>query len=202
MEEEIKNENEEESTVSETHAGDRPSREPLLGTLLLLSMILFVVASLGGVFYAAYSSWHVSKEQKNRLSIASLSSEPATQADEETKSIETPQSKDTPTAVADTQALLTKAQGTMVSTLNGGGVKGSAVGVADLLKKAGYLKVTPGNAIGNYTGIVIYFATGLDKEAQTLKTTLSGKYPAVTMQPALPSNKETTTAPLTVIIGK
>ncbi len=202
MEEETKNTNEEASIASETLPEERPTREPLLGTLLLLLMILFVVASLCGVSYAAYSSWHASKEQRDRPSIAALSSEPTAQAGEETKGAETPQSLDTSTAVVDTQGLLTKAHSIAVSALNGGGAKGSAVSVADVLKKVGYLKVTPGNTTGNYTGVVIYFAAGLDKEAQTLKTALVGKYPTVTSQPAIPSNKETTTAPLTVIIGK
>ncbi len=86
--------------------------------------------------------------------------------------------------------------------MNGGAAKGTAGTVAEMLKQAGYTKVTPGNTVKDYSGTVIYHAAGLEQEAAALKEALIKKYPTVSISPAVAGNKETSMAPLTVIIGK
>lgn len=89
-----------------------------------------------------------------------------------------------------------------ISVLNGGGVRGSAGQLADNLKSQGYVNVAAGNTEKNYTGATIYYAIGLEQEAEALTGPVGEQYPNVKMAPADPSNPETTVAPLTIILGK
>ncbi len=192
---------EEEKLKSMEGVEEDTSREPFFGTILLLLMILFVVASLAAVGYAAYSSWHVSKEISNKPSITALSLERDNQAPAE-GTTEPSVANQEDVAIQEKAAVLKKAQATVMIVLNGGFTKGAAGAAAGVLKQAGYTAVTVGNAIGNYSGVVVYYAAALEKEAGAVKESLLGKYPTVTVSPAITSNKETTTAPIMVIIGK
>jgi hypothetical protein len=173
------------------------SRESLFGTLLFTGMVFMVLVVLGVIGFWGYRSWQVNKEQADLPSIAAL---PMTEEKQVTPPVkEEPQeTKEGPTP----EEVIRKAKGTEIKVLNGGAAKGSAAVVGDVLKKDGYTKVTVGNTTGNYTGTVVYFTTGLEKEAGVVKELLFKNYPKTVAQEALSNNKETSQAPITVILGK
>jgi hypothetical protein len=171
----------------------KPSREPLLGALLFGTLLIVTIAAVAGAGYALYSGWKSSKERSARPSINELAVKAADPAPAQEAA---PAPAETPAApVAD-------AKQKDVSVMNGGAAKGTAGTVAEMLKQAGYTKVTAGNTVKDYTGTVVYHAAGLEKEAAALKEDLIKKYPATTLQSAVAGNKETSMASLTVIIGK
>lgn len=172
----------------------RPSREPLFGALLFGVLIIVAIASIAGAGYAAYAGWKKGKEQSARPSIADLAVK-----SEESVPTETPAAlpKEEAPAVPTAEAKLRD-----IAVLNGGAAKGIAAKVADLLKKEGYTKVTAGNTVSDYTGVAVYYAAGLEKEAETLRLSLAASYPNAATKPVVAGNKETSVSPLTVIIGK
>lgn len=178
------------------------SREPLFGVLLLILMVVLILGFLFGLAWTGYSSWKTAQQKKSTPSIAQL---------EQDKAPETPQVKeDEPKKTEENKAAapeqatdsLTKAKNTDIKVLNGGAAKGSATALTEMLKKNGYLKVTALNSLSDYTGTKIYFATGLDKEADAVKTSMLTAYPKTVTAPASAANKETSEAPLTIILGK
>jgi flagellar basal body-associated protein FliL len=176
-------------------AKNEVSHESLFGGILLGSLVLVVLLVIIGTGYTAYIAWKANKEQATRPSITELA----------VKSEESQPVKEVTavTAVAEeATTLVVDAQQKDISVQNGGAAKGTAGVVADVLKQAGYTKVTASNTINDYSGTVIYYAIGLEKEAATLKESLVKKYPTILIKPAVASNKETSAASLTVIIGK
>lgn len=184
-----------EAIVEQEAAVPRSSREPLLGALLFGVLLIVTLAAIGGAGYAAYSGWKSGKERSARPSIAELA-------------VKEREADPAPEAVAPASAPETAAQPAAdakskeISVMNGGAAKGTAGTVAEMLKQAGFTKVTAGNTVKDYTGTVVYYAAGLEKEAASLKEALIKKYPTVSVSPAVAGNKETSMAPLTVIIGK
>ena len=89
-----------------------------------------------------------------------------------------------------------------VLVLNGGGAGGSAGGVATIIQKEGFQKVTVGNTQKDYTGVTIYFASGEEGGAAELKKLLLKQYPKIESKGSVAGDKETSGAPLVVIIGK
>ncbi|MGK2848486.1 MAG: LytR C-terminal domain-containing protein [Minisyncoccota bacterium] len=184
-----------------TNVLKKKSHESLWGALLFAIMIVFVLISIGGIGWVTYEQWQGTKRAEEQPSISELSQQvvpketPSTEEvpKEEVNGIESSMSD--PSAIEATKKIIT-------SVLNGGGAKGSAGVLADTLKKDGYLHVTTGNTVQNYTGVTIYYASGQDKEAEILKKSVATKYPQVTLSTADPKNQETSLASLTVIIGK
>ena len=173
----------------------RPSREPLFGALLFGTLVIVTIAALAGAGYAAYSGWKASKDRAARPSITELAV-----AD---KSVVPEQPVPASSAASEAPvAPSADAKSKDIAVLNGGAAKGTAAKVADILKKAGYTKVTAGNTVNDYSGVVVYYASGLEKEAEALKADLIASYPTATAKPAVSGNKETSVAPLTAIIGK
>ncbi|MDP2838162.1 MAG: LytR C-terminal domain-containing protein [Candidatus Moranbacteria bacterium] len=188
---------EKKETISATPTS---SRESLLGTLLIGFLIVVVLAALALIGWGVYRGWHFTQEQTALPSIATLPIQPEEAPPQEAASDSVVAEQ--PLKAAGTEAIVKKAQGTDIKVLNGGATKGSAGAVTEILKKAGYTKATFGNTVNNYTGAVVYFATGLDQEAGALKDALIKTYPKIETRPALPTNKETTRTPLMVILGK
>ncbi len=181
-----------------TPSQESASREPLFGTLLFGGIALFVFLALALIGFWGYRGWQANKEQRDLPSIASL---PITE-EKETVAPPVEEVKQEPIPEMSPEELLKKTKETSIQILNGGAAKGSAGVVGEALKKDGYTKVTVGNTTGNYTGTTVYFANDLEKEAEILKNALLKSYPKAQVKAALVDNKETSTAPLTVILGK
>lgn len=175
------------------------SHGSLFGGLLLGFLILTLIGALGWVGWNGYQGYVHQKNVAMLPSIATLpkGEEPKTDVvvipPEPTKPEEKPVTSD---------ETLKKAKGTEVKVLNGGAPKGSATTGADILKKDGYTKVTTGNTTLDYTGVTVYFTTGNESLADIVKSTLLKSYPKTTTKEAVKDNKETSGAPLTVILGK
>lgn len=176
------------------------SREAVFGSLLLSLMIIFVIAALVSVGFAMYFGWQEKKQASRQPSITALS-EKKDVVSQDSKTSEKEEEKKVEENT-DAVALDTKTKGVEITILNGGVAKGSAGTFAEVLKKEGYLKVTPGNTVADYTGTVVYFASGLEKEAEIVLTTVIKTYPKATAKPAVLTNKETSTKPITIILGK
>ena len=184
-----------EQPVADSAVPSRPSREPLLGAMLFGLLLIVTLAAIGGAGYAAYSGWKSGKERSARPSIAEL-------AVKEREADPAPEAAAPATAAEAAAQPAVDAKSKDVSVMNGGAAKGTAGTVAEMLKQAGFTKVTAGNTVKDYTGTVVYYAAGLEKEAASLKEALIKKYPAASVSPAVAGNKETSMASLTVIIGK
>ncbi len=177
----------------------RPSRQPFFGTLLFSVLVLIILVAVGLLSWWGYRGWRFTEERSTLPSIASLEVVPETQENTAPEEVAKPVEQ-APTASK--EEALKKVQAIDIKVMNGGAAKGSAGILGESLKKGGYTKVSVGNTTGNYTGTVIYFASGLDQEAATLKETLVKTYPKVETKAALAENKETSLSPLTVILGK
>lgn len=177
------------------------SREPLWGAILFAGMLLFVIVSVFGVGWIAYTKWQSERIAKSHPSITVLSGQSKqeksvapvepTKTTDSTKAVEPP--------VNDSAAAVKKLE---ITVLNGGGAKGSAGLLADFLKKEGYSKTDSGNTIKDYEGVVIYYAAQLEKEAAMVKGSVVKKYPQAKVLPADVKNKETAVSQVTIILGK
>lgn len=173
------------------------SKESWYGTFLLLVSGAAVVALLGITVWWAYAHLYLPRKQE-KVSISNLTQEtfqPYAKSGLEEVSSEG-QEAETPKE----ETLDVKLESILI--LNGGGAKGSAGEVLDLLKKEGYKKASLGNTEKNYTGVVAYFAPQKEGVADEIKKTLLKRYPKMTSQGSMEDNKETTGASVVVIIGK
>ncbi len=183
------------------------SKESVFGTLLFVALIVCTITSIVGVGFVAYTKWQMSKQESARPSIVALVTEQEKNGEKTPDSVESSemteekQEPDTATNASQDETIV-KLKAMAISVLNGGAIKGSAAVVTDLLKKEGYSKSVAGNATGDYVGVAVYYATGLEQPAVIIKEALIKKYPNVTIKAALPGNKETTASPITVILGK
>lgn len=192
---------EKENASQTAKAPLKTSRESLWGAVLFACMLLFVVASIGAVGWVTYRGWQSERAAKSQPSITVLSK----QVGEEKNTVSeesAPASADTPAPKASVDESAAAAKKLEISILNGGAAKGSAGILVDFLKKEGYSKIVSGNTINNYTGIVIYYASGLEKEVAMVKESVAKKYPQVKTLPADAKNKETSVAQVTIILGK
>lgn len=196
----------ESETMKETFQGDNSphggSREPLWGMFVIAGMLLFVVASIAGIGWAIYSNWHSARIAKSQPSIASLQEQAVLQETTATEPAQENTNPATDVQKQDTAASLESAKKLDISVLNGGGAKGSAGTLAEFLKTEGYAKVSAGNTVKDYSGTVVYYGANLEKEAGVINGSVTKKYSQAKMLPADTNNKETTTSPITIIIGK
>lgn len=193
-----------EPAAQQTEGGSvtqKPSHESFFGTLLFSFMMVLLIGTVSVIGWGVYRGIQLTKEQSVLPSIATLPGEERTEVKETPKAVASPTEPGS-TAPLAAEESLKKAKATDIKVLNGGAAKGSATLVTELLKKAGYTKVTPGNTINNYTGIVVYYALGLDQEAGAVKETLVKTYPKAEIKPTVKGNSETSQASLTVILGK
>lgn len=180
------------------------SRESLWGALLFAAMIVFVVASIGGIGWTAYSHWKKVRTNGNNPSITGLLKETEQEmsgvaSNEILPPLENEIAKNAKIA---NEEIISAAKKLEVSVLNGGAAKGSAGVLADFLKKEGYLKTDMGNTQKDYMGVTIYHTVGLEKEVEVIKESVVKKYPQAKILPADSRNKETSVSQVTVILGK
>ncbi|MFZ2299927.1 MAG: LytR C-terminal domain-containing protein [Candidatus Moraniibacteriota bacterium] len=191
--------------MPQTHDSPRnDSHEPLWGMFLIASMILFVVASIAGIGWVAYTNWQSARVEKNQPSITALQRQPNEQeaAPAESPTSENPQAVNTDTQEQTASSVALAAKKLDISVLNGGAAKGSAGILAEFLKTEGYSKTVAGNTLKDYTGTVVYYAANLEKEAEVVKESVVKKYSQAKILPADANNKETSVSQVTVIIGK
>ncbi|OGI22124.1 MAG: hypothetical protein A2808_03820 [Candidatus Moranbacteria bacterium RIFCSPHIGHO2_01_FULL_55_24] len=194
-------------TVLEVPAGVTPAAETtpqnnerFFGMLLLSAFFIFALASLIGAGWGAYLLWQNRAKTINQPSIASVTvGEAMVETAPKTEEKPAGEAASAPAASGES---VTKAKATQMSVLNGGAAKGTAGTAGELLKSAGFTKITVGNTQADFTGTTVYYAAGLEKEAAAVADALRSKYPNVAPKPAEASNKETSTASLTVIFGK
>ncbi|MDP3957323.1 MAG: LytR C-terminal domain-containing protein, partial [bacterium] len=177
------------------------SHESLWGAVLFAGMLLFVVASIGGVGWVAYTKWQSERVAKNQPSITVLSEQSGGNKNvasaEPAKTLESEPAQEP--SVSDSTSAAKKLG---ISVLNGGAAKGSAGVLANFLKQEGYSKTDLGNTLKDYAGVGVYYASGLEKEAEVIKESVVKKYPQVKILPADPQNKETSVSQITIILGK
>jgi len=195
-------ENKEQATTpSQEVVSPKRSHESLFGTLLFVGIALVLVALVGSMVWGGYRGFRLNKEQTALPSIGSLQMEEE-QIEEPMKEEPKPASEEPTVPVAGDQAVMVKAKGTAIKVLNGGAAKGSATTAAEVLKKDGYTKLTTGNTVKDYVGVVVYYAAGLEQEANVVKISLMKTYPKVEAKAALKDNTETSQAVITIILGK
>jgi len=177
------------------------SRESLWGAVLFAGMLLFVVASIGGVGWAAYTKWQSERVAKSQPSIIVLPEQSNEQRSvtpkEEARAVGSTEAKEQPASDN-----ITAAKKLEISVLNGGAAKGSAGTLANFLKQEGYGKTDSGNTLRDYAGVGVYYASGLEKEALAVKESVAKKYPQAKILPADSQNKETSVSQITIILGK
>src|SRR3989344_352411 len=177
-----------EDTASSNFGQEQKSREPLWGALVFASMLLFVLASIGGIGWTTYVQWKAKRVAENHPSVLLLE-EPTneeTSVVPVTPSQERGETDNQTSSVNDVSILAKKLE---IAVLNGGAAKGSAGSLADFLKKEGYNKITIGNTLNNYTGAILYYAPDVEKEVASIKENVAKKYPQIKTLPADIKNK-------------
>jgi LytR cell envelope-related transcriptional attenuator len=195
----------EEAPIVSAPTKSKAKREHFFGTLLLGGLIIVVCFGLFGVGFGAFTLWQAQSVKNQAPSISNLSTSPMVEG--ELLSVEeqpAPAPEETKKEATDdaTAESLKKAQALDLIVMNGGGAKGVATEVSELLKKEGFTKVTVGNTTGDFTGTVLYTKKEMTAEAEAVKAKLATKYPSLMVKEALASDKETQTATLTLIFGK
>lgn len=192
----------EKGTENQAEAMSAASRKPhdeFWGGLIIFSLVLGAFLALGFFAFLGYRSY----EQRSRsgMSIADIPKSGIPETEVVPESAEDGGSTGEKSASEASEAV-TDAKQTAVSVLNGGGAKGSAGVLADFLKKAGYAKVTAGNADGDYSGVAVFYQKGQESVAKSVLADVAKKYPKAAIANADASRKETSASPITVILGK
>lgn len=200
LDESMPQESEETSPVSVASQDD--SREVLFGGMVIVVFCILLLVLAGTFGYFGYRLWQSSQTERMTPSIQELG-EVAVLPSPETPASE-PASATPPASPASStpESTLPDKATLEVKVMNGGGIKGSAGTLTDLLKKAGYTKATFGNTVADYTGQTIYYGADSLKSAEVLKEEVVKTYPKVTLAPAKAGDKDMTAATLVVILGK
>lgn len=191
-----------ETTPTPEVATSQDSREVFFGGMVIVVFCVLLLVLAGTFGYFGYRLWQSSQTERMTPSIQELGEVAAVPTPE------TPAPESAPVATPASPALPTPASSIPdkatieVKVMNGGGIKGSAGTLTELLKKAGYTKATFGNTIADYTGQTIYYGADALGAAEILKTEVIKTYPEVALAPAKAGDKDTTAAFLVVILGK
>ncbi len=200
MEEELRVSNQEEEQAERVRSGS--PREAWYGTVLASLLLLGVLGLGAAAAWFGYAQWYRPakqvKQSITRLSEATLPTAPSVIPDE----TEMDGASKTAEDVAKEEAAAKNAKEASFAVLNGGGPKGVAGEVGELLKKEGYQKVTVGNTKKDYTGVTLYFAPEQEAGAAEAKKILLKRYPKVATQGALAEDKETSGTTFVLILGK
>ncbi len=195
-------ENSSQEEIKNNAPAARASREILFGKILFGILVIFVVLFIGGVAWIVFRGYQLNQKQSALPSLSSIS----LGNDLKEVVVETGESMQQEEALPEQGAAdqsETKAKSLSIKVLNGGAAKGSALVLAEALKKEGYTAVTTGNTVKDYTGIVLYYASSeIEKEAMSIKDTLIKTYPKIDIKLAIKANTETTQAPISIIFGK
>lgn len=174
----------------------QPPKEHLLGTILLVLIIFFILSSLAGIVFVLYSQWKHAADNKARPTIQTLDTAAVTEPKEEPAPAPAPaeEKKEEPKT---TGVDLSKEK---ITVLNGGAATGSAGKLATALK-ADKIDASTGSTQGDFTGTVIYYATGKEDAAKALLPFVQKTFADATTKPQDATKKETATADITVILG-
>lgn len=188
-----------EPTVAGAPVTGKESNEVFLGGMVVMVICLILLILAGTFGYFGYRLWQTAQEERMTPSIQELGEKPKENAEPVATPTPAPEPAPAPTPAPAPAADLATIE---VKVLNGGGARGSAGTLTDLLKKAGYTKAAFGNSVNDHTGTVIYYAEASKSAAETLKETVAKTYPAVTLSPATAGDKDATAAAIVVILGK
>lgn len=173
-------------------APSKPNDE-LWGRMVIIVLILGLVSMLGFFALIGYQIYDERSEEGPSIAEMPKEVEPgAGTAEEAAPAAETKPAAEAPAA---------DAKQTVISVLNAGGGSGVAGMLANLLKQAGYAKVTAGNATGSYAVTTVFYGEGQESVAKTILAEVVKKYPKATVAAADPKKADTTTSTVVVIIS-
>ncbi len=174
----------------------RPPKEHLLGTILLVLIIFFILSSLAGIIFVLYSQWKHAADDKARPTIQTLDTAATMEPKDEPAPAPAPaeEKKEEPQPAG---VDLSKEK---ITVLNGGAATGSASKLATALK-ADKVDASTGSTQGDFTGTVVYYATGKEDAAKALLPFVQKTFKDATIKPQDTTKKETATTDITVILG-
>lgn len=190
-----------QSQVAVAEGTPKESKEVFLGGMIIVVVCLLLLILAGTFGFFGYRMWQASKVEQATPSIQELGEKVAEARPAESAPVaETPAVQ--PTTPSNPSVSTPDKSTIEVKVMNGGGARGSASTLTDLLKKAGYSKTTFGNTTLDYTGVTIYYSGENEGAANSLKEEVLKTYPNTTVAPAKTAEKDTTVATLVVILGK
>lgn len=196
-----------ESPVAETVTTSRPpkeSNEVFLGGVIIVVLCVLLLLLTGTFGYFGYRLWLASHVERSTPSIQELGEKivETTEVSPPSESPAPPTTTPTPAAPTTPETPLVDKATVEVKVLNGGGARGSASTLTELLKKAGYTKAAFGNTVTDYMGTTVYHTADAVKAAELIKEEIMKTYPKVTLAPAKAGDKDMTAASVVVILGK
>lgn len=177
----------------------RKKKEHFLGTILLVIIIFFILSSVVGIAWVGYSQWRNAQVEKNKPTIQTLAQPEAAPVAENERQEAVP--ADAPAEQNPQSEAAKDITKEKIAVLNGGAAAGSAAKLADALKKENLTEVSTGSTEADFTGIVVYYQKEKEGEAKVLLPLVQKEYKDATMKEQDPTKKETTTQPLTIILG-
>jgi hypothetical protein len=180
----------------QSQSGVKEPNEAFFGSLLIFSLALSLVATMG---YFGVTGYRYFKAVAHEQSIPSIEALPADSKDTMAESSEAENPKPT---TAETSVAAPDKKTIEIKVLNGGTTKGVAGTYAEKLKGLGFTKATTGNSFGSHTGATLYTAKGQEASRDFLKETILKDYPALVMKEAVTGDKDMTAAPLVLILGR
>lgn len=200
----------EDSIFQDTSVGQPFKKTSKRGKRAVLIVVVFLVLLGAGAFLSKTFIGGVSENTKNKITptptefIFPTDTPMPTETQEETTPTKEPKKTPTPTPKP-TSNPIDKTTGLDRSELsvevrNGGGVKGAASKMADVLKGFGYNVLSTGNADNfDYENTVIEVKSEKNKYLQLLKSDLSASYTIGTTSSSLSASSS---ADAVVIVGK
>lgn len=174
--------------------------EAFFGTLLIGCLVISLLSATG---YFAYSGYRYLKSIKAEEAIPSIGELPTVETQKEVAAESTPTTEEKVTPeVTETKKETIDKKLIELKVLNGGTAKGVAGTYVEKLKKDGFTKTVVGNSFGSYTGATLYYAKGQEANLAALKEVVMKDYPAVIEKPAVSGDKDTTAAPIVLILGR
>ncbi len=183
-------------------AGRKP-KDSLLGGIVIASTALLLVVFAGFLIYLGYRVMEIGRDDRQSIGVLPESFS-VSSAEDSSEGASAVYSSDEASGVAEEakQSVDIDKATIAVTVLNGGAPGGTAGKVVKLLVDAGFSKASSGNADGTHVGVVIYYDEDSEAAALLVKEALSGAYADVKIARADPEKKDTSVAPVTVIVTK
>lgn len=171
--------------------------EAFFGTILIGCFALSLIAATGYFGFVGYRYFKSVQSEKEIPSITLLPAKEVVDENVNEASEVVPKEEAAPAQNSGIDKKVLE-----VKVLNGGAAKGVAGTYAEKLKKEGFEKTAVGNTFGSYAGAALYYAKGQELGMEILKEVLLKDYPKALIKEAEAGNKDTTAAPLTIILGR
>lgn len=178
---------------------EKETNESFLGGVLIFALTLSLLAALGYFGYIGYRSYQAFRREETIPSIetmAPIETAPLTNSEEQKTSVSKEETQKTPAVSEGEKKTLA------IKVLNGGAAKGSAGRLTELLRQAGFAKAVFGNSRVDHTGTVIYYGDSFQAAAELIKAVVIHTYPQATLAPSQTNVKDTSVAPIVIILGK